>query len=122
VTGEIDAAEAAAGRGRPAGRSGERASPGKRGMQPAGGGQAEGSAAAGSRPSAEDDRAARKEVARLEKSIARLDAEKKERQAALLETTDPAAAVELHTALTEVEGKLAAAEERWLELQEQLAG
>jgi len=28
----------------------------------------------------------------------------------------------LHTALTEVEGKLAAAEERWLELQEQLAG
>jgi ATP-binding cassette subfamily F protein 3 len=130
VTGEIDAAEAAAGRGRPAGRSGERVSPGKReggrGMQPAGGGQAEGSAAAGtrggSRPAAQDDRAARKEVARLEKTIARLDAEKKERQAALLETTDPAAAVELHTALTEVEGKLAAAEERWLELQEQLAG
>ena len=130
VTGEIDAAEAAAGRGRPAGRSGERASPrkreGGRGTQPAGGGRGEGSSAAGarggSRAAAQDDRAARKEVAKLEKSIARLDAEKKERQAALLEATDPTVAVELHTALTEVESKLAAAEERWLELQEQLAG
>jgi ATP-binding cassette subfamily F protein 3 len=99
VTGEIDAAESAAGRHRPP------APP--RGGRPA-------------RPAANDDRALRKELATLEKAVARLDAEKKERHAALLATTDPAEALRLHAALTDVEGKLATAEERWLELQERL--
>ena len=100
VTGEIDAAEAAAGRHRP--------------PAPPRGGRA-------ARPPARDDRALRKELATLEKSVARLDAEKKERHAALLATADPAEALRLHAALTEVEAKLATAEERWLELQERLS-
>jgi ATP-binding cassette subfamily F protein 3 len=100
VTGEIDAAEAAAGRHRPP------APP--RGGRPAGAAR-------------RDDRAQRKELANLEKTVARLDAEKKERHAALLSTTDPAEALRLHAALTEVEAKLATAEERWLELQERLS-
>jgi ATP-binding cassette subfamily F protein 3 len=100
VTGEIDAAEAAAGRHRPP------APP--RGDRPA-------------RAAGRDDRAQRKELANLEKTVARLDAEKKERHAALLSTTDPAEALRLHAALTEVEAKLATAEERWLELQERLS-
>jgi ATP-binding cassette, subfamily F, member 3 len=100
VTGEIDAAEVAAGRHRP--------------PAPPRGGRA-------ARPPASDDRALRKELATLEKSVARLDAEKKERHAALLATADPAEALRLHAALTEVETKLAIAEERWLELQERLS-
>jgi ATP-binding cassette subfamily F protein 3 len=103
VTGEIDAAEEAAGRRRP--------------PPPRAGGK-EGRTAA--KPTAGDDRALRKEVANLEKQIARLDAEKKERHASLLVATDPAEALRLHEAAVEVEAKLAAAEERWLELQERL--
>jgi ATP-binding cassette subfamily F protein 3 len=73
------------------------------------------------RPSGRDDRDVRKEIATLEKTISRLDADKKRHQAALLATTDPAEAVQQHAAMTEVAEKLAAAEERWLELQEQVA-
>ena len=51
-------------------------------------------------------------------AITRLDAEKKERHAALLVETDPAEAVRLHAAVEEIATRLAAAEERWLELQE----
>jgi ATP-binding cassette subfamily F protein 3 len=100
VTGEIDAAEAAAGRHRP--------------PAPPRDGRA-------ARAAGRDDRAQRKELANLEKTVARLDAEKKERHAALLSTTDPAEALRLHAALTDVEAKLASAEERWLELQERLS-
>jgi ATP-binding cassette, subfamily F, member 3 len=78
-------------------------------------------AAAKPRPSGRDDRDVRKEIATLEKTISRLDADKKRYQAALLATTDPAEAVQQHAAMTEVAEKLAAAEERWLELQEQVA-
>jgi len=60
----------------------------------------------------------RKQIASLEKTIARLDGEKKKLQSDLLETTDPAEAMRLHTAATDVAGRLAAAEEEWLELQE----
>jgi len=65
-------------------------------------------------------RAVRREVANLEKSIQRLDEEKKQRQADLLAAIDPAEAVRRHEALVEVESKLTAFEERWLELQEQI--
>ncbi len=78
-------------------------------------------AAAKPRPSGRDDRDVRKEIATLEKIISRLDADKKRHQAALLATTDPAEAVQHHAAMTEVAEKLAAAEERWLALQEQVA-
>lgn len=74
------------------------------------------------KPVRRDDRDARKEIASLEKTISRLDTDKKRHQAALLATTDQAEAVQHHAAMTEVAEKLAAAEERWLELQEQVAG
>ncbi len=105
VTKEIDEAEAAAGRHRPP--------PPPRGGKPDRGGNAA--------PKRDDDRALRKEIANLEKSIARLDTEKKEKHAALLAVTDPAEALRLHSAVEEVSQKLAAAEERWLELQSGLS-
>ncbi|MFM7034337.1 MAG: ABC-F family ATP-binding cassette domain-containing protein [Planctomycetia bacterium] len=69
-----------------------------------------------------DDRDARREVAGLEKTISRLDDDKKRLQTALLAATDPDEAVRHHAEMTAVAEKLAAAEERWLALQEQLAG
>lgn len=103
VTGEIDAEEEATGRRRP--------------PPPPRGGRDDRSGRAASIPAARDDRATRKEIANLEKAIARLDTEKKEKHAALLIATDPAEALRLHTAVEDVTQKLAAAEERWLELQ-----
>jgi ATP-binding cassette, subfamily F, member 3 len=102
VTSEIDAAEQAAGRHRPP--------PPPRGK----------AGAPRGKDDARAERAARKEVANLEKAIQRLDEEKKKRQAELLAATDPAEALRLHEGVVEVEAKLAAAEERWLELQEQM--
>jgi hypothetical protein len=58
------------------------------------------------------DRALRKEIATLERTIQRLDAEKRDRQAALLAATDPDEALRLHGDMTAVADKLAAAEER----------
>jgi len=66
-----------------------------------------------------NDREIRKEIANLERTIAKLDAEKKQHNAALLAATDPAEALKYHTDMTAVAARLAAAEERWLELQEE---
>jgi len=104
VTGEIDAAEAVDRRRRP--------------PAPPRGGGSDRAGRNGAKPIDRDDRSARKEVANLEKAITRLDAEKKERHAALLVETDPAEALRLHAAVEEIATRLAAAEERWLELQE----
>ena len=104
VTGEIDAAEAVDRRRRP--------------PAPPRGGGSERAGRNGAKPIDRDDRSARREVANLEKAITRLDAEKKERHAALLVETDPAEAVRLHAAVEEIATRLAAAEERWLELQD----
>lgn len=100
VTSEIDEAEAATGRHRPP--------PPPRGGKPDRGNVP---------PKRDDDRALRKEIANLEKAIARLDTERKEKHAALLTATDPAEALQLHSAVEEVAKKLADAEERWLSLQ-----
>jgi len=87
--------------------------------------------AKGSRPSAavpprkgdgRGEREIRKEIASLERSIAKLDAEKRECHAAMLAATDPAEALRLHTHLSTLADKLAAAEERWLGLQEEIGG
>ncbi len=102
VTREIDDAEAADGR--------RAKSPGKPPASPAGTRQ----------PPDKGDRALRKEIATLERTIQRLDAEKRERQAALLTATDPDEALRLHGDMTAVADKLSAAEERWLALQEEL--
>jgi ATP-binding cassette subfamily F protein 3 len=104
VNSEIDAAEQAAGRHRPA--------PPPRGKAAAQRGKEE----------ARRERALRKEVANLEKSIQRLDEEKRKRNEELLAATDPAEALRLHEQVVDVEAKLAAAEERWLELHEQFSG
>ncbi|MFM7109393.1 MAG: ABC transporter ATP-binding protein, partial [Planctomycetaceae bacterium] len=107
---EIDDEEAAAGRGAPAngGRTGK-----------AGGKSA---ARAGSASSGGRERELRRETGNLERSIARLDAEKKRHHAALLTATDPAEALRIHEAMTKAATELAAAEERWLALSEELAG
>ena len=102
VTREIDDAEAADGRRAKA--------PGRPPASPS----------STQRPMEKGDRALRKEIATLERTIQRLDSEKRERQAALLAATDPDEALRLHGDMTAVADKLAAAEERWLALQEQL--
>jgi ATP-binding cassette subfamily F protein 3 len=104
----IDAAEAAAG-GRFTGSAAARpAAPPRPAAKP--------------RPAARGDREVRREIANLERSIQRLDEEKKRHHEALLAATDQAAALAAHTAFTEVAARLAAAEERWLVLQEELGG
>ncbi|MFO0192049.1 MAG: ATP-binding cassette domain-containing protein, partial [Planctomycetia bacterium] len=107
VTREIDDAEAGEGRGR--GNAAARKPPAP---------QAAGAKAGRARERGE--REIRKEIANLERTIARLDAEKRGLDALLLAATDPAEALRLHTEMTAVAAKLSAAEERWLALQDEL--
>jgi ATP-binding cassette subfamily F protein 3 len=65
------------------------------------------------------EREVRREIGTVEKQIARLDAEKRRHQEALLVATDPAEAVRLHEQMTKAAADLATAEERWLALQEE---
>ena len=74
------------------------------------------------RTRARDERKIRKEIAKTEKAIARLDGEKNELNRQLLAETDPDEALRLHNEVTRVGEELAAAEERWCELQEELEG
>ena len=67
-----------------------------------------------------DERMVRKELSKNEKLIARLDKEKNEFNAQLLKETDPQEAMRLHEEVTRLTEELAAAEERWCELQEEL--
>ena len=64
----------------------------------------------------------RKEMKALEKTIAALDEQKRAASAKLMETTDPAEALRLHDEVAALTAKLDPAEERWLELQEELDG
>jgi ATP-binding cassette, subfamily F, member 3 len=73
----------------------------------------------GERASQRDDRQQRKEMANLEKTISRLEAQKKSVHDQLLAVTDPAEALRLHHEFTTVTSDLQKAEERWLRLQEQ---
>ncbi len=61
-----------------------------------------------------------KEIKSIEKKIATLDEEKKLLNRQLLETTDANEALKLHSKFTAVSEKLEDAEERWLELTEQV--
>ena len=97
----IDAAEAAA--GKPPAKPAQR-----KPSQPAAGGKP-----------ARSERDVRREIGNLERTIAKLDAEKRAAQEKLLATTDATEALRLHTAMTEAAGKLSAAEERWLALQDE---
>jgi len=69
-----------------------------------------------------NDRELRKELSSLERKVAALDAEKRRLDAALLVETDPAAAVRLHETAVKAAADLAAAEERWLAVSEELGG
>ena len=67
-----------------------------------------------------DDRKVRKEVSRTQKAVARLDQEKTTLNQQLPTETDPAEALRLHEEITRLTTELAAAEQRWFELQEEL--
>ncbi|MFM9025001.1 MAG: ABC-F family ATP-binding cassette domain-containing protein [Planctomycetaceae bacterium] len=68
------------------------------------------------------ERDLRREITTLERTIARLDAEKRTHHEALLVATDPAEAMRLHDEVTRLAADLSIAEERWLALGEELAG
>jgi ATP-binding cassette subfamily F protein 3 len=68
----------------------------------------------------QDERKLRKELANLEKKIARLDDEKRAKEAQLMTESNPAVAMSLHESATQLKGELAELEVRWLELQELL--
>jgi ATP-binding cassette, subfamily F, member 3 len=63
-------------------------------------------------------RETRKELAALERNIARLDDRKRELNAQLLTSTDPAEAMRLHEEVTAIAKELVPIEERWCELQQ----
>jgi ATP-binding cassette subfamily F protein 3 len=71
---------------------------------------------------ANDERALRKQINNLEKSIAKLDQQRKEIHNQLMNATDAQSALKLHTELENVSAELESAELRWAELQEQLEG
>lgn len=67
-----------------------------------------------------DDRAIRKELATIEKTIARLDDQKKKASIQLLECHDAAESLRLHNEVTTLTTQLDEAETRWCELQAEL--
>jgi ATP-binding cassette subfamily F protein 3 len=58
----------------------------------------------------------KKEISDIEKKIAQLEKEKKDLNGQLLETTDTAEALRLHTEFTDVSDRLDRAERRWCDL------
>jgi ATP-binding cassette subfamily F protein 3 len=62
----------------------------------------------------------RKEMKTLERTIATLDDQKKQVNAKLMQSTDPAEAMKLHFEVTTLTTQLADAENRWLQLQEEV--
>jgi len=72
------------------------------------------------RAAVRDERKIRKELSKNEKLVARLDKEKNESNAKLLNETDPDEAMRLHNDVTRLTKELTTAEERWCELQEEL--
>lgn len=79
------------------------------------------SAAKKVRPNNKDERQLRKEMNTVEKSIQRLDDEKKVAQERLLKATDPVEALRLHEEVETLGSQLTEAEDRWLELNEILS-
>jgi len=74
----------------------------------------------GNRDLRKEHRKRQKAIKKLEAEIAQLDDEKKALTKQLLETTDAGEALGLHTSLTDVSDRLSGAEERWLELSEEI--
>ncbi|MBI3861196.1 MAG: ABC-F family ATP-binding cassette domain-containing protein [Planctomycetia bacterium] len=68
-----------------------------------------------------NEREIRKELSNVERTVARLDQEKKQALARMLETTDADEALRLHNESESLGAQLTAAEDRWCQLQEELA-
>jgi ATP-binding cassette subfamily F protein 3 len=66
------------------------------------------------------EREIRKELSNVEKTVARLDQEKKEALARMMESTDAAETLRLHNEAEALAAQLTAAEDRWCRLQEEL--
>lgn len=73
-----------------------------------------------SRQPRKDEKSARKELKTLEKTIAQLDDRRRALNAQMMQTANAAEAMRLHTEIENITEQLAPAEERWLELQEDL--
>ena len=67
-----------------------------------------------------NERAARKELTNLERTIAQLDEQKKQTNSQLLQTSNPDEALRLHNEVTALAAQIAEAEDRWCQLQEEL--
>jgi ATP-binding cassette subfamily F protein 3 len=67
-----------------------------------------------------NEKVVRKEMKALERTIAQLDDQKRELNAKLLESTDAKEALRLHNEIAALTEQLTPAEERWLELQEEI--
>lgn len=74
------------------------------------------------RPERRSEREIRKEMTTLERTIARLDEQKRQSAAQLMTATDPAEALRLHNEVAALTTQLADAEERWYRLQEEMTG
>ena len=72
-------------------------------------------------PAKSNERKLRKEISNLERKIAQLDEQKRTLNEELLKSTDPEDALRLHNESTEISGQLETAENRWCELQEEMA-
>ncbi|MFZ9092238.1 MAG: ABC transporter ATP-binding protein, partial [Planctomycetaceae bacterium] len=84
-----------------------------------GGGRGDGAAPSAS-VSGKNQHQLRKSLRNLEKSIAKLDESRKQLEAEMGNTADVDQAMKLHTQLESVKQELAEAEERWVEIQEEL--
>lgn len=71
-------------------------------------------------PSLLDERQLRKQIGNVEKTIAKLDTQRKLLNEQMMQATDPNEAMRLHEELTQVTSDLESAETKWSELQEQL--
>ncbi len=60
-------------------------------------------------------------MAAVERTVARLDDKKRQTTAELMTATDPAEALRLHNEVEALTVELAAAEERWCQLQEEIS-
>jgi ATP-binding cassette, subfamily F, member 3 len=68
------------------------------------------------------EREIRKEMTNLERTIARLDGERKQANSKLMSATDPAEAMRLHNEVASLAAQLTTTEERWCELQAEVDG
>lgn len=78
------------------------------------------SAAVAPRAPRRDERAVRKEISTVEKTIAKLDDQKKKASAQLLVTSNAAEAMRLHNEVEALTSQLAEAEDRWCQLQAEI--